>query len=254
MTVSVENSTRSAIPPTLQSRLDDALADAAGLEAALEDEQKKSAELEAKLNSVSSGVEHAEEYAKHNKKRNDEMGKLRRRLERRDEKIAKLEANATNHDDHVADLEDKIARGYRLAVALEAAIDRYVKELTEANDKIAVQAQELVSLREQLKEANAESAHNAHAATTLTQRVDALERVLESQHRSLTATADARGDIITEQSESIKKLDAQLQAVVMENARLHAAEYLHKNPSYVRGAISAVRAVGRLVVNRGGVR
>lgn len=212
MTVSVENSTRSAIPPTLQSRLDDALADAAGLEVALEEEQKKVAELELKLGSVSSGVEYASEYAAHSKKRQAALDKALKKVKRRDDQIIKMKAAQAVLRDLHADL---------------------VIECIDANDKIAVQAQELVSLRNQ---------------------VAACEQTLEAKHHALTTTIRARGDIITEQNESIKKLDAQLQALLMENARLKAAEYLHKRPSYVRGALSAVRAIGRLVANRGGVR
>lgn len=138
-----------------------------------------------------------------------------------------------------AEFEEYVATSKRVVLNLETNLD-------EANDKNAVQAQELVSLREQLAEANEESAHNAQAASLLTQQVDAAEAALEKQWGSMMDVINERGDVINAQ-------DLELEELRAENARLRAAEYLHGRPSYIRGALSAFRAAGRLLA-RGGAR
>ncbi len=101
----------------------------------------------------------------------------------------------------------------------------------------AEHVQTVVSMREQVTGANAESVHNAQAMQQLKNQVNALELTLEKQHATLTNTITVRGVRIDD-------LDLENEVLRAENARLKAVEHLHKRPS-------AVRAVGRLVTNRG---
>lgn len=244
---------------TLQSQLDDALADAAGLEAELEDEQKKVAELELKLNSVSSGVEYAEEYAAHNKKRNDEMGKLRRKLDRRDCRIAGLVALNDQYEAELVEASDKIAEHAQELVRLRAENLEFYEVNVDLGTKLVDALIVADDLRENLAEANAESVHNAQAANLTSQHVDALDQVLESQYSSMMAMIDARGETIAQlQSELVKArklLDLMIGRELTRASEQAANEYITRpRRGYLRGAFQAARDTARLLATRGGAR
>lgn len=244
----------------LRRQIEDAQADAASWEADLHEATEKIRKLESELQSRAGHVV-PEEYEEHNAKREAMINAIRCKLRRREKKLTEQSTVVYRLQKENAELTADLAEA-------KETISEQIKELNNANDRIAEHAQELVRLRgdsqvyyetsldngtqlveilgdfkalnQKLKDATAESAQTSQTISHLTEQVDTLDRLLDQQYHRMMGVINER--------------ERQNRALQEENERLKNAErYLAPRRGYIRGALSAARAIGSIWA-RGGQR
>lgn len=206
------------------------------------------------------------EQVAHNADRNAELNRVRKRLASREGKIEKLEHAISLQGADIEQLREEVSgKNYAPSILLKES----EKQLDEANDKIAEQAQEIVELRTRWLETLDSSktkwieAQNNDLSGLAEREAGQVwpegepQRVLtDNDARAYLATIDfmsksqeKRTRAYLDLAHEVTQLRTECIRLISENARLAAADsYLKRSRrSYLTGAVSAVGDLVRMV-------